>query len=50
VAKRCSAWLEVESYDPMEGVRMERRERVWRKRFDPNVTRRLCDEALGELV
>lgn len=50
VAKRCSTWLESESHDPMEGVRRERKERVWRKRFDPDITRRLCDEALGELV
>jgi hypothetical protein len=32
-----------------EKVRRERGSRIWRKRFDPSETQRLCGEALAEL-
>ncbi|KAI8940070.1 hypothetical protein NX059_003789 [Plenodomus lindquistii] len=35
--------------EEMEGVRAMRRGRVFRKRFDPEVVRRLCGDVLGEL-
>jgi hypothetical protein len=45
---RCTQWLEGDGAE-RETVRRERTGRVWRKRFDPGETQRLCAEALAEL-
>ncbi|KAL6704750.1 hypothetical protein ACN47E_007671 [Coniothyrium glycines] len=45
---RASKVFDLQAED-REEVKRKRKERVWRKRFDPEGVRRLCSEALGEL-